>query len=188
MRISYILTICDFALIFGLIVSALYVVILVGYMVKMSLQWDVVTTIFPRPFAAGLIASMAYAVRRHLTRTLPSEVKPAPRVLVPKNVSATLADKPRKLYEQILASLQTRPQEQQEVEPPEIRPSPARPSETEQVSELLGKGKSVCEIGLRLLMDPVQVKETIASLGRRKSSLSVSKRTKTKIRKEGAIA
>jgi len=165
-----ILTICDFLLIFGLTVSALYVVILVGYIVKMSLRWDIVTAIFPRPFVAGLIASMAYAVKKHLARTLPSEVRPVepspPKVAIPESVSVTLQDRQRKLYQQILAHLQTRPKESRK--PLEIEQTAAKIKEREySVFKLARERKSVSEISLRLLMDPLQVEKTIANLTRR---------------------
>jgi len=188
LKLEYVLTVCDFLLIFGLTVSALYVVILVGYIVKMSLQWDIVTAIFPRPFAAGLLASMAYAVKKHLTRTPLSEVKPMPRVVIPSGISTTLKDKPRRLYEQILACVQTAPQELQGVKPPGVRPSSKRLDDVEyNISELRSRGKSVYEIGLRLSMDPVQVKEAIKKQAEKRSLFSILKRVKSKIKREGML-
>ena len=171
LKIAYILAICDFLLIFGLTVSSLYIVILVGYIVKLSFRWDIVTAIFPRPFVAGLIASMAYAVKKHLTRVFPIKVKPVklhPKVVIPKSVSATLKDRPKQLYQQILTHAQTRPKESRKIELLEIASARAGIKEREQnVYELVSRGKSVCEIGLRLLMDPAQVEKTIASLIRK---------------------
>ena len=180
-KLTYVLVICDFLLIFGLTVSALYGIILVGYIVKLSLRWDIVTAIFPRPFVAGLIASMAYAVKRHLIRTLPNGVRlvrPSPNVVIPKSVSTTLTDKPKKLYQQILAQLQTCPKESRK--PLEIEETAAKIKEREyNVFKLASKGKSVYEIGLRLFMDPVQVEKIIASLNKKGRMTSGFQETRT---------
>lgn len=184
LKLTHILTICDFCLIFGLIISALYVIILVGYIIKMSLQWDIVTAIFPRPFVSGLVASMAYTVRKHLTRRFPGEAKPISEGIPKTEGPIPVGASAEKIKQKIFTHLQTCLQRSKEGEPPKAkRKSVTKDTREFDVLKLFAGGKSVYEISLRLLMDPGQVETTIASLNKKGYINHDLKLTKTGIKK-----
>lgn len=184
MKLTHILTICDFCLIFGLTISALYVIILVGYIIKMSSQWDIVAAIFPRPFVSGLVASMAYTVRKHLTRRFLGEAKPISEGIPKTEGPIPVGASTNEIKQKIFTHLQTCLQRSKEGKLLKVgRKSVKQDAREFDVLKLFAGGKSVYEIGLRLLMDPGQVERMIASLNRKGYINHDLKLTKTGIKK-----